>query len=124
MIVRVEARLMNIDEDEGCLEVVVQRVDGVDEMLARFLHELDERAFAGRQAFRKVWIPHALGDARKEPGYGGDCLEMRLYTRPPTLGLGAEIHIIIKDLRLLIDRQFPDIDHRAFVRKLRKVSLS
>jgi hypothetical protein len=39
MIVWIEAGLMHIDEDERRLQLIVQGVDGIDEMLGRLLHE-------------------------------------------------------------------------------------
>lgn len=114
---------MDVDEDERGPEMVVQGVDGVDQMFARFVHEPDQRVLAGYQTLGEVRVAEAFCNSGQKSLHIGDGRQMRLHARSPALVLSAEIDVVVENLRLLFWCQLPYVDDGTAVGELREVSL-
>ncbi len=78
MVTGIEAGLLDVNEDERGLQLIIQRVDGIDQVLGGLFHEPNERAFARREPLGEVWVTKTFSDSRKEITNGCYCGQVRL----------------------------------------------
>lgn len=115
---------MNVDEDERRSKRVIQRIDGIDQMFTRLLHEPDDFGSRGRKALRERWITQALSDPwKKFPNLRGG-RQVGLYISFPALRLTTKIDVIVKDLGFLGRRQVADIDNGSLVDEYGQIALA